>query len=111
MVFRQKKSREETPPLSNTLPKRRRPLDNATNLFSRTFKVDPYVFANAARNVPGLDTNDVSAIARSLFGKLGVDWESPKGKAVFYNDRLGLLFVRATLSDLDTVEHAVQALI
>lgn len=85
--------------------------ENPTNLFSRTFKVAASVFANAARNVPGLDTNNISAIARSLFGKLGVAWESPKGKAVFYNDRLGLLFVRATLSDLDIVEHAVQALI
>ena len=38
-----------------------------------------------------------------------VNWEwtgrSPKGKTVFYNDRLGLLFVRATLSDLDTIEQ------
>jgi general secretion pathway protein D len=29
---------------------------------------------------------------------------------VFFNDRLGLLFVRATLSDLDTIERAIQAL-
>lgn len=84
--------------------------DNSTNLFSRTFKVNAYVFANALRNVSGLDTNDVAAIARSLFGRMGVDWETPKGKLVFYNDRLGLLFVRATLADLDTVEHAVQVL-
>ncbi|HLZ55100.1 MAG TPA: hypothetical protein VKS19_11525, partial [Verrucomicrobiae bacterium] len=84
--------------------------DNSTSLFSRTFKVNAYVFVNALRNIPGLDTNDVAAIARSLSGKMGVDWETPKGKSVFYNDRLGLLFVRATLADLDTVEHALQAL-
>jgi len=34
----------------------------------------------------------------------------PPGKSVFFNDRLGLLFVKATLSDLDTIERAIQAL-
>jgi beta-lactamase regulating signal transducer with metallopeptidase domain len=83
---------------------------NPTNLFSRTFKVGSDIFTNAKRNVPGLETNDVSAIARSLFGELGVDWKFPKGKAVFYNDRRGLLFVRATEPDLDIVERTIQAL-
>ncbi|HKW29280.1 MAG TPA: M56 family metallopeptidase [Verrucomicrobiae bacterium] len=85
--------------------------ENSTNLFSRTFKVNAYAFANAVRNISGLDTNNVTAIAKSLLGIMGVDWETPKGKAVFYNDRLGLLFVRATLSDLDTVERIIPALI
>jgi len=31
-------------------------------------------------------------------------------KAVFYNDRTGILFVRATLSDLDIIEQAIQVL-
>jgi beta-lactamase regulating signal transducer with metallopeptidase domain/type II secretory pathway component GspD/PulD (secretin) len=84
---------------------------NSTNLFSRTFKVNAYAFANAVRNISGLDTNNVTAIARSLLGKMGVNWETPKGKAVFYNDRRGLLFVRATLSDFDTVERIIPALI
>jgi len=35
---------------------------------------------------------------------------NPPGKSVFFNDRLGLLFVKATLSDLDTIERAIQAL-
>jgi general secretion pathway protein D len=32
------------------------------------------------------------------------------GKAVFFNDRLGVLFVKATEDDLDTIERAIQAL-
>jgi len=62
------------------------------------------------RSIPDLQTNSVSTMAESLFSKLGVDWESPKGKSVFFNDRLGLLFVKATESDLDTIERAIQAL-
>ena len=31
-------------------------------------------------------------------------------KAIFFNDRTGILFIRATLSDLDIIEQAIQAL-
>ncbi|MBX3734851.1 MAG: hypothetical protein KF791_19920 [Verrucomicrobiae bacterium] len=31
-------------------------------------------------------------------------------KAIFFNDRVGILFVRATLSDLDIIERAIQVL-
>ncbi len=36
--------------------------------------------------------------------------QTPPGKSVFFNDRLGLLFVKATEDDLDTIERAIQAL-
>jgi len=51
---------------------------------------------------------DISATARDFFTTLGVDLYPPK--SIFFNDRLGLLFVRATLQDLDTIENAIQAL-
>lgn len=35
---------------------------------------------------------------------------SPPGKSVFFNDRVGRLFVRATEQDLDTIERAIQTL-
>ncbi len=54
--------------------------------------------------------SDVSLAARSFFITLGVNMAEPPGKSVFFNDRLGLLFVKATLSDLDTIERAIQAL-
>jgi len=84
---------------------------NSTNrLFTRTFKVDTNAFVAALRKQTGLQTNTVSAMARSLFSQLGLDLESPPGKSVFYGDRLGMLFVKATASDLDTIERAIQAL-
>jgi type II secretory pathway component GspD/PulD (secretin) len=52
----------------------------------------------------------VSAAARAYFTALGVNLEQPAGKAVFFNDRLGKLFVRATEQDLDTIERAIEML-
>lgn len=43
---------------------------------------------------------------RGLFSASGVDLSPPK--AVFYNDRVGLLLVNATQSDLDKIERLVQ---
>jgi len=36
--------------------------------------------------------------------------DTPPGKSVVFNDKLGLLFVRATDQDLDTIERVIQAL-
>jgi len=52
----------------------------------------------------------VSAAARQFFTTLGVNLEAPPGKSVFFNDRSGLLLVRATEQDLDTIERAIQML-
>jgi type II secretory pathway component GspD/PulD (secretin)/tetratricopeptide (TPR) repeat protein len=49
-----------------------------------------------------------SAAARSFFNALGLNLDFPK--AVFFNDRLGKLFVKATESDLDTIERAIEML-
>jgi type II secretory pathway component GspD/PulD (secretin)/tetratricopeptide (TPR) repeat protein len=54
------------------------------------------------------NTVDVSVTARNFFTTLGVDLSPPK--SLFFNDRLGLLFVRATSQDLDTIENAIEAL-
>jgi type II secretory pathway component GspD/PulD (secretin) len=51
-----------------------------------------------------------SALARSFFTTLGVNLVDPPGKSVFFNDKLGYLFVKATKSDLDTIEGALQVL-
>jgi tetratricopeptide (TPR) repeat protein len=55
-------------------------------------------------------TTDASLVARSFFTTLGVNLQNPPGKSVFFNDRLGLLFVKATEEDLDTIDRAIQAL-
>ncbi len=46
---------------------------------------------------------------RKWFTSLGVDLSVPD-KAVFFNDRLGALMVRATTEDLDTIENGIQML-
>ena len=51
-----------------------------------------------------------SEAARSFFTALGVNLEQPPGKSVFFNDRLGKLFVKATEQDLDTIERAIETL-
>jgi beta-lactamase regulating signal transducer with metallopeptidase domain len=76
-------------------------------LETRTFKVDASVFLAALQKQTGLQTN-VSAAMRQLLSNVGLDLSPPK--SIFYNDRLDVLFVRATGQDLDTVEKTVQAL-
>jgi len=56
-----------------------------------------------------LETNSVPAMAKSFFSAIGVDLTAP-GRAVAYNDKLGLLFVKATPPEMDTIERVVQAL-
>ena len=52
----------------------------------------------------------VSAAARAFFTSLGVNLLAPPGKSVFFNERSGILLVRATEQDLDTIDKAIQAL-
>ncbi|MEI9864647.1 MAG: hypothetical protein WDN00_08855 [Limisphaerales bacterium] len=54
-------------------------------------------------------TLDISTQARLFFSTLGVNLTLP-GKSIFFNDRLGELFVRATSDDLDTIENAIEVL-
>ena len=53
-------------------------------------------------------TRDYIEIVRGFFLTAGVDLAAPK--SLFWNDRLGMLMVRATLQDLDIIEQAVQIL-
>jgi general secretion pathway protein D len=59
-------------------------------------------------------TVNVSLAARTFFSTLGVNLDPATpggvGKNVFFNDRLGVLFVRASSQDLDTIEKAIQVL-
>ncbi len=43
-------------------------------------------------------------------GQPGQFGQVPDQKALFFNDRTGILFVRATMSDLDIIEQAIQVL-
>jgi type II secretory pathway component GspD/PulD (secretin) len=108
-------------------------------LQTRVFKVDPIVLLRSLDGWQGhrktaSDTNQPTASAPSItpappgmpvvttnhsaaerldklkqfVAAMGVDWAPPK--ALFLNDRLGMLLVRATPSDLDAIEKAVQIL-
>jgi len=50
----------------------------------------------------------VGASVHAFFAAIGVDLSPPKN--LFYKDRQGMLMVRATLQDLDTVEQALAKL-
>jgi beta-lactamase regulating signal transducer with metallopeptidase domain len=76
-------------------------------LETRTFKVDENVFFASLQKQTGLQTN-VSVAMKQLLSNVGVELSPPK--SIFFNDRLGVLFVRATEQDLDTVEKAIQVL-
>ncbi len=81
----------------------------ATNLYTRMYKVDPTTFLDAARRILGKSTiSPVRDTISNFFAAAGVDFQPPKN--VFFNDSNGMLMVRATLSELDTVEQAVQVL-
>ena len=78
-------------------------------LESRVFKVHSRSFVAALQNVPGLQTNWVLRNAlspKSISSILGVDLTAP-GRSLAFKDTLGLLFVKATPSELETVEHAL----
>lgn len=55
-------------------------------------------------------SSTVSVAARNFFSSLGVNLDQPAGKAVFFNDKSGILMVRATEQDLDTIDKAIQML-
>ena len=101
-----------------TLPNISVPISQiSTNLLvSRVFAVDPRTFVDSLKAAGvdiGTSTNSAEQIVPALknfFAKLGVNMESPPGKAIFYGDRLGKLFVKATQADLDTIESAIEIL-
>ena len=101
-------------------------------LLTRQFRVAPHTFLKGLEAVhgrpllPGANggpgTNNASEVQvalREFFRAAGVEFTGPADgtaspdqarKALFFNDRTGILFVRATAADLDIVETAIQAL-
>ncbi|MEK7684405.1 MAG: M56 family metallopeptidase [Verrucomicrobiota bacterium] len=99
--------------------------DEPPPLFTRTFKVDP---GTIRRNLAPSEDDPSTATGlqkalRDYFQKAGVDFPappirqqgddrpaSPSRKAAFFNERTGIIFVRATLAELDLIEKAIQVL-
>jgi beta-lactamase regulating signal transducer with metallopeptidase domain len=47
---------------------------------------------------------------RNWFANIGVNLDPQSGKSVFYNEHKGILYVRATMVELDTIETSFQTL-
>lgn len=96
-------------------------------LYTRTYKVDPNTFAQALEKFKDQNSGaghagrtnlvDRSAL-REFFSAFGADFRTNavdfkavgQQRAVFFNDGTGVLFVRATQQDLDTIDQALQVL-
>ena len=88
-------------------------LKTETNLLSTSvFKLDKDKFAGILKdsNLPADNSTNIASSAKIFFGKEGINWNSPEGKNVFYNEMNGILIVRATKSDLDEIEKIAIAL-
>jgi beta-lactamase regulating signal transducer with metallopeptidase domain len=81
-------------------------------LFTRIFKVDPHTFGESVRKTAGLLDNASPRETFEAFRKIvlssGVELRPPA--SMFYNDRAGSLFVRATATEIDVIEQMVAEL-
>lgn len=85
--------------------------NNSPQLEMRTFKVDPNILGSHLREILAADANlprDLDALVKEYFLGQGINLDPPKN--VFFNDRLGLLFVYATPQDLNVIERAIETM-
>jgi hypothetical protein len=87
---------------------------DVTNLYERTFRLDSEVFWDSVQQAGGLsktsDMKEQVGQLRDLFARFGVNLGPDTHKAFFYNEGLGLLYIKATKDDLDAIEAIVGAL-
>ena len=78
----------------------------------RVFKVDTNIFLvnlrKAMNPAPSPSATNIAAIAADFFASKGINFQPPK--SIAFNDQLGLLFTKATASELNAVERIVQQL-
>ena len=96
-------------------------------LLTRQFRVNPNTFIQALELVTGAPPSELTGInqarhkqgqLREFFRAAGVDFSAPpeggtpdqNRKVMYFNDRAGVLFVRATAEDLEIIEKAIQVL-
>jgi type II secretory pathway component GspD/PulD (secretin)/beta-lactamase regulating signal transducer with metallopeptidase domain len=93
-----------------------KPVQETPPLYLRTFKVDPRTMLDclhlSKRQVETSIRDVVTQALRDCFARAGVDLDPYRNpaKAVFFNDRQGMVVVRATLQDLDIIEATIQVL-
>ena len=78
----------------------------------RVFKVDTRIFLDNLREAmnpsPSATATNIAAIATDFFASKGINFQPPK--SIAFNDQLGLLYTKATSSELNAVEKIVQQL-
>lgn len=103
----------------------------ASELYTRSYRVSPNTFVNGLQAVTGITLApdagpaEIMPLVKDFFRACGVEFPTsipassvggeaadPNAmqRAIYYNDRTGVLFVRATLRDLDVIEKAIEAL-
>lgn len=127
--------KEESGLLYPTLPPIAAPGETAASpatnqLFTRSYRVNPSVLQQSLEKMSGSGTTNVTPYEalRRLFIAAGVELGEPGAtnvfpgstdvaasrsasrKALFLNDRAGILLARATLADLDLIEQLLQVL-
>jgi len=81
--------------------------DQDQQLLTKTYRVDPKIFVERLKLIVAKtnSTSDARQMIKDYFIAAGIDLSSPKN--VFFNDRLGVLLVRASASDLEIIQQAV----
>jgi type II secretory pathway component GspD/PulD (secretin)/beta-lactamase regulating signal transducer with metallopeptidase domain len=93
-----------------------KPAQESPPLHVRTFKVDPNTLLEglhlSKRQVETSSRDVATRALRDCFARAGVDLDPYRNpaKAVFFNDRQGMVVVRATLQDLDIIEALIPML-
>jgi len=96
-------SHPATAPGTNTAP-----ATASTQLFNRTFRIDPFFFIPYCHAHGIAATNHTSEAIKIIFNQMELNFDPAQGKSIFYNEKLGYLFIKSTESDLDTVEKVLQ---
>jgi beta-lactamase regulating signal transducer with metallopeptidase domain/Flp pilus assembly secretin CpaC len=107
--------------------------NDKNQLYTRTFKLDPATLLRRIQdllrskgNAPHPESQSLAVMLREYIMSLGLDvsaWQSPEileaakaevmqgnRRALFYNDRAGILFMRATLEELNIIEQGLHHL-
>jgi beta-lactamase regulating signal transducer with metallopeptidase domain len=100
---------------TNTVKYEMRTFKINTNTFLASLQQKMPSYYNYPPNSGGLlwaqpvrGTNDIGDLTRQYFRKQGLNLDPPK--TIFYNDRLGVLFVYATPEDLKVIEDNIMEL-
>jgi type II secretory pathway component GspD/PulD (secretin) len=93
--------------LAGTLAVRSEP-DTQESLYTKNYRIDPAPLF--ALDFPELDSPTPTEMVQAQLGRSGVKFAESDGTKLFYNDRTGILLVRATLAQLEMIEHSLERL-